>query len=74
MGDDHQLGNRLVFEEGREGSVDVADIGSGVGEGALDDTFDNIEGDAVGRVVDAEDGAAESEGETLEVGLHPVRP
>lgn len=48
------------------------DVGGAVVEGALDEAFDYIEEDAGGAVVGAADGTLEGEGETVDVGLHPV--
>ena len=62
MSYEDELGDTLVGKKVGEGGIDIADVEGGISEGALGNAFEDFEGDAVGGVVETEDGAVEREG------------
>ena len=50
-----------------DAGVCFADVLGGVGEVSLEEALEEVEDDAGSAVVDADDGAAECEGETVDV-------
>ena len=67
-----QFLRRRIRQDGRDGRVGVADIEGVVAKGALSDALEDVKGDTVGGVVNAEDGAAEGQGQPVQVALQPV--
>lgn len=69
--DEDDLFDGGVEEGFFDGGVGFAHVLGGVGEVALEEALQEVEDYARGAVVDADDGAAEGEGEAVDVGLEP---